>query len=42
VSVIFLQVRPVYFVILGDALTFEETNLKFLGANQETVIELCR
>jgi len=42
VSVIFLQLRRVYFVILGDALTFDESNLKFPGANHETVIELCR
>jgi len=40
-SVNFLQLRHVYFVILGDALTFGESSLKFPGANHETVIGLC-
>jgi hypothetical protein len=41
-SVIFLQLRHVRFVIVGDALTFGESNLKFPGANHESVIELRR
>ena len=40
--VIFLQLRHVYLVTLGDALTFAKPNLKFPFANHETVIELCR